>query len=216
MEKLKAVKTIRATAKMQMGPGMEFPGVLIVKRPDEARMEFTVQGLTAVQAYDGKTAWQVMPFMGKKDPEVMTVDEQKEMEEQADMDGSIVDYKSKGNQVELVGKEKVEGADAIKLKVTLKNGDVKYVYLDADNYLEVKEQTKRTIRGSEQEIEATMGDYKEVEGVMMAFSFQGAIKGHEEKQIITIDKIEVNIPVEDALFKMPPPAPKPAADTPKN
>lgn len=216
MEKLKAVKTMRATAKMQMGPGMEFPGVLIVKRPASARLEFTVQGLTAVQAYDGKTAWQVMPFMGKKDPEVMTADEQKEMEDQADMDGAIVDYKSKGNQVEMVGKEKVEGADAIKLKVTLKNADVKYVYLDADNYLEVKEEMKRTVRGSEQEIETTMGDYKEVEGVMMAFSFASAIKGHQEKQSVTVEKVEVNVPLEDSLFKMPPPAPKPAADTPKN
>ncbi len=215
MEKLKAVKTMRATAKMEMGPGMEFPGVLIVKRPDEARLEFTVQGLTGIQAYNGKSAWQVMPFMGKKDPEAMTADEQKEMEEQADMDGPIVDYKSKGHQVELVGKEKVEGADAIKLKVTLKNGDVKYVYLDADNYLEVKEETKRNIRGSEQEIETTMGDYKEVDGVMMAYSFEGSIKGHQEKQKITLEKIEFNVPIDDGLFKMPTPAPKPAADAPK-
>jgi outer membrane lipoprotein-sorting protein len=216
MDKLKAVKTMRATAKMEMGAGMEFPGVLIVKRPASARLEFTVQGLTAVQAYDGKIAWQIMPFTGKKDPEVMTADEQKEMEEQADMDGPIVDYKSKRNQVEMVGKEKAEGADVIKLKVTLKNGDVKYVYLDADNYLQVKEETKRTVRGSEQEIETIMGDYKEVDGVMMAFAFEGGIKGHQEKQKITLEKIEINVPVEDALFKMPPPAPKPPVEAPKN
>lgn len=214
MDKLKAVKTMRSTAKMQMG-GMELPGVLIVKRPGSARLEFTVQGLTAIQAYDGKTAWQVVPFMGKKDPEEMTADERKEMEEQADMDGPIVDYKSKGNQVELVGKEKVEGADAIKLKVTLKNGDVKNVYLDADNYLQVKEETKRNIRGSEQEVETIMGDYKEVDGVMVPFAFEGGIKGQQEKQKITLEKVEFNVPVDDALFKMPPPAPKPAADEPK-
>src|SRR5579884_2911594 len=109
-DKLKSVQTIKATATMSMG-GMEIPGVIIQKRPQMARMEFTVQGLTAVQAYDGKEAWQVMPFMGKKDPELMSADEAKETEEDADIDGPLVDYKSKGHQVELLGKEKIEGTD---------------------------------------------------------------------------------------------------------
>ena len=128
-DKLKSVQSIRSTATMTMGPGMEAPGVLVQKRGNLARLEFTVQGLTAVQAYDGKNAWQVMPFMGKKDPELMSADEAKEVEEMADMDGPMVDYKSKGNQVELLGKEKVEGTDAYKLKVSLKNGDVQTVYI---------------------------------------------------------------------------------------
>jgi outer membrane lipoprotein-sorting protein len=83
MDKLKSVQTVKMTATMAMGPGMEAPGVLIQKRGNLARLEFTVQGLTAVQAYDGKNAWQIMPFMGKKDPEFMSADEAKEVEEMA-------------------------------------------------------------------------------------------------------------------------------------
>ena len=148
-EKLKSVKTIKSTATMSMGPGMEAPGVLIQKRPDFARLEFTVQGLTAVQAYDGKNGWQIMPFMGKKEPELMSADEAKETQEMADLDGPLIDYQSKGHRVEFEGKEKVEGTDAYKLKVTLKNGDVQTIYIDSDSFLEIKEVTKRTIRGTE-------------------------------------------------------------------
>jgi len=210
-DKLKSVQAMKTTATMSMGPGMEAPGVVYVKRPNMARLEFTVQGLTAVQAYDGKTAWAIMPFMGKKDAEAMSADETKEMQEMGDIDGPLVDYKSKGNQVELLGKEKIEGTDAYKLKVTLKNGDVQTFYLDGDSFLEIKEETKRTVRGTEQEFESSIGDYKEVNGIMVPFAIESSAKGHPEKQKITITKVEMNVPVDDSMFKMPPPAPAPAA-----
>lgn len=218
MDKLKAVQSIKSTATMAMGPGMEAPGLLIQKRGNLARLEFTIQGLTAVQAYDGKNAWQIMPFMGKKDPELMSSDEAKEVEEMADIDGPLVDYKTKGNQVELLGKDKIEGTDAYKMKVSLKNGDVQTFYIDADSFLEIKEETKRNVRGTEQVVESSIGDYKEVNGIVLPFAIESGVKGSNEKQKLTINKIEINVPADDSIFKMPPPAPKtdaPKADAPK-
>jgi len=217
-DKLKRVKSIKSTATMSMGPGIEAPGTLIQKRPALARLEFTVQGLTAVQAFDGKNGWQIMPFMGKKDPELMSADEAKEIEENADLDGPLVDYKSKGHQVELQGKEKIEGTDAYKLKVTLKNGDVQTIYIDSDSFLDIKEVTKRTVRGTEQEIESAIGDYKPVDGIMFPFAVESGIKGTDQKQKLTITKVELNVPADDSIFKMPAAAPKadaPKTDTPK-
>jgi len=218
-EKLKGVQSIKTSATMTMGPGMELPGIVIQKRPMLARLEFTAQGMTAVQAYDGKEAWQIMPFMGKKDPELMSADEAKETEEMADVDGPLVDYKGKGHQLELLGKEKIEGTDAYKLKLTLKNGDVQTIYIDADSFLEIKEVTKRTVRGTDLEVESSIGDYKEVNGIMFPFAVENQVKGTDQKQKITITKIELNVPADDSLFKMPAAAPKadaPKADTPKN
>jgi len=211
MDKLKAVQTIRSTGKMEVGPGIEAPGIFIQKRPDMTRLDFQVQVLPATQAYDGKAAWAIMPFMGKKDPELMPADETKEMQEEADIDGPLVDYKAKGNQVELVGKENVEGTPAYKLKVTLKNGNVKYMYLDADSGLQIKEEEKRIMHGSEQETEASLGDYREVNGVMFPFAIENGIKGSPQKEKITIEKLEINVPLDEASFKMPAVAPAPAA-----
>jgi len=218
LDKLKSVQTIKSTATMAMGPGLEAPGMLIQKRGNLARLEFTVQGLTAVQAYDGKNAWQIMPFTGKKDPELMPADEAKEIEETADVDGPLVDYKSKGHQVELLGKEKVEGTDAYKLKVSLKNGDVLTVYIDADSFLTIKEETKRTVRGTEQVVEQSIGDYKDVNGLIIPFAMESGVKGSQEREKLTISKIELNVPADDSIFKMPAaPAPAPAKpDAPKN
>jgi outer membrane lipoprotein-sorting protein len=203
LEKLKSAQTIRMTGKMALSQGMEAPIVIEFKRPNQMRLEFSLQGLTGVQAYNGKTGWQIMPFGGKKDPEPMGEDDVKEAAEQADFEGPLVDYKAKGNKVELVGKEKVEGTDTYKLKVTLKNGDVQYIYLDADSYLEIRNESKRTIRGSEREIEGSIGDYKNEGGLILPHSFEQGAKGSQEKQKVTIEKVEINPPIDDSRFKMP-------------
>lgn len=202
LARLEAVQSVRMSGKMTMGPGMEFPMTVELKRPGRIRVEFTVQGSLGVQAYDGKAGWAISP-MGSKQPEPMPAEAVKAMEEQADYDGPLVDYKAKGNQVELVGKEKVEGSDAYKLKVTLKGGDVRYLYLDADAYLLVKAESRRTIRGTEVVAEVTFGEYKEAGGVLWPHSIQVGAKDRPEKQSMTFDKVEVNLPIDDARFKMP-------------
>lgn len=203
LDKIKAVQTIRITGTMTVGPGMEAPFVMEQKRPNLLRMEFTLQGMTGIQAFDGKSGWQLMPFAGRKDPEPMPEDQLKQMQEQADFDGALIDAKSKGNTVELVGKEKVEGSDAYKLKLTLKNGDVRYVYLDADQFLEIRSEGKTTIRGTEIEGEGTVGDYKEVGGLMFGFAVESGQKGSPQKMKMTIKNIELNPTLDDARFKMP-------------
>jgi outer membrane lipoprotein-sorting protein len=203
IEKIKGIKTARMTGKMLVGPGIEAPVVMELKRPNLLRLDFTVQGMVGTQAYDGKTGWSLMPFTGSKVPQQMSADELKMTEEQADMDGPLVDYKEKGNTVELLGKEKVEGADAYKLKVTMKNGTVRTLYIDAEHFLQIKDEAKRTVRGTEMETETIYGDYKEVDGMMFPYSIDSGQKGNPQRQKITVEKIELNVPIDDARFKMP-------------
>lgn len=218
LDKIRAVQSMRITGKMMVGPGMEAPMVIETSRPHKVRMEFTFQGMTGIQAYDGKAGWSVMPFMGKKDPEPMSADDLKQAEEQADMDGPLVDYKEKGHTVEYLGKDEVEGTPVHKLKVTKKNGDIQTLYLDADSFLEIKAEGKTKVRGQEIEGETTFGDYKEVGGLIMAHSIQSKMKGGPgQGQTITFEKIEINPDIPASRFEMPAKpaeAPKPA-ETPK-
>jgi outer membrane lipoprotein-sorting protein len=211
LEKIKAQETLRASGRMTLSPGVEAPVVMEQKRPGSFRLELTLQGQTAVQAYDGQTGWQVNPFEGQKEPALLGPDELKAAQEQADLDGPLVDYKEKGHQIELVGREQVAGRDAYKLKVTLKSGDVRYLYLDAGTFLEFKQEGKRVRRGAEQETETVYGDYKAEGGVLMPHSYEAGVKGSAQKQKVLIDKVEVNPPLDDARFKLPPGASKPDA-----
>ena len=201
-DKLAAVKSMRLTGKMAMA-GIEAPFTMLKKRPDMVKMEFTVQGMTGTQAYDGSNGWMLMPFMGKKDPEALSGDMLKELKEQADFDGPFIDYAKKGHKVELLGKGEAEGTPAYKVKLTTKEGNETTVYIDAETFLEVKMEAKRKMQGQEIEGETTLGNYQEVEGLLIPFSIEVKPKGAPAGQTITIEKAEINPTIEDAAFKMP-------------
>src|ERR1700724_1594860 len=123
-EAVHALKTLRRTGKMLINEGkVQFAYNQIKKRPLEVRTEVTIQGMTAVQAFDGTEGWQISPFQGRKDPERMSADDIKSMMEDAEMDGPLVDWKEKGSTIEYVGREDVEGTKAYKIKATRKNGE---------------------------------------------------------------------------------------------
>lgn len=214
-DKLKAVQSERISGKMVMGQGMEAPFTMEMARPNKMRMEFTLQGMTGVQAFDGKTGWSVMPFMGKTEPEAMPEEDVKRMEEQADIDGLLLDYKEKGRQVEYVGKEDLEGTPVHKLKVTQKNGDVVYVYIDAEQFLQLKQAGKTKIRGQEVESETIFGDFKTVEGLVFPHSIEQKAQGMPSGMVMTISKIEVNPGLADSRFAMPAAEKKEAPAPPK-
>ena len=214
VQKIKAIKSIKMTAKI-IQQGLEIPLVIQQKRPRMVRADVTFQGKSQTMAYDGVTGWKVDPFQGSSDPEKIAGDDLKEAEEQADIDGPLIDYKEKGHTVELVGKEDMEGTSVYKLKLTLKNGDVRNIYLDAENYLELKVSMKRKTPGGEIEVDQYVGNYKPVNGVLFAFSLETKVKGQTANQI-TIDKIETDVAIEDSAFKMPaPPAEKPKTEEKK-
>jgi hypothetical protein len=208
-EKIEAIKTLRRTGKFTGGGGFEAVVIRENKRPQMARQEFSIQGMTGVTAYDGKTGWKIEPWGGKKDPEALGEEEMKGIQEDADFDGPLVNYQQKGNKVEFVGAEPVEGTDAFKLKVTLKNGDVRYYFMDTDYYVPIKIESKRTVRGAEREFETSLGDYKEVAGVYLPHSIESGLKGSLNKSQITFEKIEANVALEDSRFKQPTVAAKP-------
>lgn len=204
-EKMESVKTMRVTGKAVFGGGMEAPTVRETMRPNKFRLEFTFQGMTGTQAYDGKSGWSIMPFQGKTDPEKMSEDDVKEVQDDADVDGPLVDYKAKGHQVELVGKEDVEGASAYKLKVSKKGGDTDYHFIDAETYLPIKVTSKRKVQGTEMEFEQLMSDYKSVDGFVMAHSIQNRAAGGAMGGGMTFvfEKVELNPSIKEDRFLMP-------------
>jgi len=213
MEKIKAIQSVDMKVKANQ-QGLEFPGRLEWKRPDKLRIEMTIQGKTMVQGYDGKTAWTIMPFLGSPDAQAMSADDAKDVIEQADMDGPMIDYKAKGNTVELLGREDVDGAPADKLKVTMKNGDVTYLYVDAETGLTVKETSKHKQQGSEIEVDSYLTNYKPVNGVLFPFAIENKVQGKSMGQF-TIEEVKPNVAIDDQAFVMPAPAPKPAAEKEK-
>ncbi len=203
IDKIKAIKTVRMTGKLNAGGGFTAAQTEENQRPNLVRETFSLQGMTAVTAYDGATGWQIQPFGGKKDPELMGEDDLKDLLLDSDFDGPLVDYKEKGNTVEFLGHDVVDGDDALRLKVTLKDGDIIYYYLDPDTFLEIRKEVQEFIRGSVRESVFEMGSYKPVAGVMYPFSISQGSKANPAAQTTTVEKIEVNVPINPADFAVP-------------
>jgi outer membrane lipoprotein-sorting protein len=212
LEKIQAIQSMRLTGTLSVGDAA-MPSLLEVKRPNKTRWEFTVNGQTAVQAYDGTTAWAAVPFAGRAEPERMSAEDSKDMELQADMDGPLVNYRAKGHRVELMGLEKIADHDAWRLKVTLRNGDVRDVFLDLKTHLQIVTVAHRIVQGKPAEIESKVGDYREVGDILLPYSFETTARGIPQKQSVRFDKIELNVPIEDSRFRMP--AAKKPAEAPQ-
>ncbi len=210
VEKIKAIKTLRQSGRLETSGGFTARLSEERKAPDMLRESLTIQGMSRIDAYDGTTGWRISPFSGRKDPEVMGEDQLRGFVEDADFYGPLVDYQAKGNTLEYLGHATVDGDDAYRLKVTLKNGDFIYYFLDPDTFLEIRTEKHEFIRGSVHESVQNYGSYKQVAGVYFPFSLEeGSVKDPSETKI-TVDKIEPNIDLPDSVFKMPAPPPVPS------
>jgi hypothetical protein len=203
LDKIKAAKTRLTTGKVKSGRRRIAVFGQMNMRPDLVRQNLSMQGMTAVQAYDGSVGWQTQPFRGRKDPELMGEDNLRDLLLAADFDGPLVDYAEKGNTVEYLGHDAVDGDDALRLKVTLKNGDIVYYYLDPDTCLEIRKETQQFIRGSVRERVVDVGSYKAVGGVMYPFWISEGPRNNPGTQVTTIEKIEVNVAFQDSDFAVP-------------
>jgi outer membrane lipoprotein-sorting protein len=201
IQKLKSINTMKLTLKF-VTQGIEGPATVFNKRPNKFRLNATIQGMEMVQAYDGTTAWAIYPFEGNPDPQKLPEDQTKDLAEDADIDGALMDYQKKGHQLELMGKEEVEGTDTYKLKLTLKNGNIRYIYLDSEYFLPIKTTTKVKRGEQEYEVETYQGDFKEIDGLIIPHSQEIKMGGNTIRQL-TLEKVELNPDLDDSMFFMP-------------
>ena len=226
LTKWRAVQTLSWSGKMDAGgnnqryvkiPGMppkpaskdpaaqvQLPFVMEMMRPRKSRLEIEFNGQTALQVYDGTQGWKVRPFLNRHDVEPFTADELKVAADQADLDGELVDHAAKGTKVELEGVEQVEGHDAYKLKLTLKNSQILHEWIDAKSFLEVKlEGTPRRLDGKYHPVSIFMRDYRAVNGLQIPHLIETSVQGVQRTEKIQIEKVVVNPRLDELRFSKP-------------
>jgi len=207
LKKIRSVQSLRQEGHATTGAGRQAHVVREVKRPGRVRFEFTVQGVTAVFASDGQHGWRVSPFEADMGPKALPEEAVAEALEQGDIEGPLVDWKAKGHQVELVGRETVGGHDAYKLKLTLKSGSVRYEYLDVKTLRQLRADSTRLVRGQAVQIQTTFDDYSKTNGILFPHLVVVQAVGRPQSLRVVVDTITVNPPLDDKRFAMPPTQP---------
>ena len=205
LQNLDALNSLRLAGTLRVNGGtVELALITLVKRPHFIRVDATLQALTQVQAYDGAQAWQINPFQGRKDPEKLSADDAKGLgEDAADFDGVLVNYQKKGYTLDYLGTEDIDGTEAHKLRVTRPNGDITYVYLDPDAFLEIRTVNRRIEHGVPNETITDYGDYEKVNGVYIPLALEFWTKGSTDHQKVQYDKAQANVTADDAEFQFP-------------
>jgi hypothetical protein len=200
-----SVKSKRAlVAEKAAAPQVQLPFTLEMKRPHKSRLQIDFAGKTAVQVYDGTNGWKLRPFLNRNDVEPFTPEEVQSEAGQEEFDGPLVDYAAKGTRVELEKVEPVEGRGAYKLKLTMKNGLVRHVWIDTQSFLDVKvDGVPRRMDGKMRDVWVFQRDFRSVQGVMMPFVLETAVDGYPSTHKMTIGKVKLNPNLADALFSKP-------------
>lgn len=202
-QKMQEVKSMKIIGSVKM-MGMEFPFTSYNVTPDKFYFELSVQGKSIKQGYDGTTAWSVNPMGGSPVPEAVEGDEANNIKERARIFDKLTTYKEDGASVELTGKEQLNNKDVFKIIYKGADGKTITYFVDAENYMVVSIQKKINMQGSTMDSETFYSNYKEIEGVKIAYSFEVKVKNSPMgSQEVIIDKIEINTLVEDKIFVLP-------------
>src|SRR6266481_8329453 len=215
VDKLKAVQSERVTGRIAFARGVEGIFVVELKRPLKMHVEISVEGQTIVRVYDGKSSgWMINPFAGSNDIQPLSAEDLKNISDESDFDGPLVDYQTKGNQIELVGKESLDDKPVYRLKLTNKNGDIRFYFFDPSSFLLLKWEGIRKTADQEIPWESFFSDFHEIKGLKYPFRIEQGSPGTEIRQTLTAEKIEIDPQIDDSRFAKPVPLDAPAAPAP--
>jgi hypothetical protein len=198
IERIKHEQTQRLTGRISL-PAGSGPLLVEMKRPGMMREQVTLNGKSQIRTTDGTVGWGVGTLREASSPQQVDAQELDNLAVSADFEGPLVDYKEKGNRIELAGKEKVEKRMAYKLVISMKNGENRIDFIDSKTYLELKWQG----RVSDNVFESYFRDYRRVKGLLYAFEIDSGLLGQPANQKIILEKVDVNPPLDDARFKKP-------------
>lgn len=201
-----AVKTLTFTGELDVGgkKNTELPFVLKMKRPYKSRLEIRFEDKTALQIFDGAQGWKYRPFLGREEVEPFSPAETKEASSWAGLDGPLIDYQVKGTRVALEGSDMIEGSPAYKLKLTLKDGETRHLWVDAETFLERKiEGEPRRLDGKMHTVAIFFRDFRPENGLAVPHTFETVVDGVRQTRKMTIERVAVNTPLDDMQFAKP-------------
>jgi hypothetical protein len=206
-DKWAKVYSVHRTGVFVIGPGMEAPvsGVILSKPFKGGYSDFTWQGMTAKNAMRGDSGWNYQPFSGKRDADPMSPNEIRSGKLSNDPQGLLFNYKEKGYTVEYLGTDDMDGTDVYKIRLTTKEGDMVYYYIDVETSYVLKEVTRIKLKDKEEKSATIFSDFRKTDfGVILPFSQQAVDDdGNPQGGPTNFSKIEINTVVDASVFDKP-------------
>lgn len=147
---------------------------------------------------DGVVYWENSIMSG---PRILEGDELTSALREAAID-RLTHWRDYYTSAELVGTDTIDGAVAYKVVMEPTEGETETSFFDRKTGLLVRVESTYKHEMGDLPLIVTMGDYREVDGVMMPYSTVVAVMGQDRK--VTVEEIRHNIDMPDTLFAIPP------------
>ncbi len=199
LERLRSLTAVRGKATMTF-QGMEAPFTVLLRAPNQVRMDGDFGGMALIQAFDGEQAWGQQP--GQMKPAVVEGDGAAALAAEAGLNVmGLVDYEQRGYRVELAGREEIESGEAWKLIVTAPNGFVQQMFIGVEDGLERKRVSQADLGFGLQESTTTFDDYREVGGTMVAHLH--TLTSPMGEMPLQFESFEIDPEIDPDVFFMP-------------
>jgi hypothetical protein len=186
-QKLKALRSIKIVGELH-NQGMVMGITTSIINGVGLRTDITVPDLgSGFQILTPTKGWSLMSFSGPAKPQPLSAEQVTAGQPSIDLQGALLNYKQKGNQVELAGKEMVDSLNCYKLKITFKSGDIKYYFIDDQQFRRVKLLATEIVNGVPTELETLYSDFRRTpQGYLFPY-VQTNKKGTMHVKLVTIN-----------------------------
>jgi hypothetical protein len=197
---------LRATGITRVGD-TEVPFILYTARPNRLRIETLGERGSLVRAYDGEHApWRKDDPL--QPPRRLGRDEEQQFVREAEFDPPYFKPAERGWGLDYAGRVESGGVVMHRLLVTLRNGELTTVFIDAATHRLVRRDVREGVPGGERVVEIHYEDFREVAGVWLPWRIRGVSDGRVLHETVISDYV-ANPSLPGDFFAPP------AADWPK-
>lgn len=202
-DRIRSVKAIRLTGHMEFGQGLSGVDTVEMARGGRVRTTVHLPAGTLIQGYDGRTVWGINPFQGDTAPHPLDAGTTKNVIAGGDMDGPLLDYRARGIRVSVARLDTADGRPAWALMVIRPDSNVDTYFVDTASYRLTRWQGHRLADGAPVTYETYFRDYRQVAGLWYSCRLESHTLGRPGRQLIIVDSVAVDAPVDDGRFRMP-------------
>jgi hypothetical protein len=198
----KNARTMTTSGEYDYG-GIVFPFNTYAKAPDRYKFVVPFGGKYYAQAFDGNKGWKIDAFKNETVPTLLTGKAALAMANESDVEVEtpFVDYKQKGHQAVLVGRDSVQGKWYFNIKFTRKNGEIENYFFDEQTFaLVFKSAPAKNVELGGTLLNISYSDYRDVEGIKIPFKTVCESNG-QMILTITVSKAAINTAIDDNIFQ---------------
>jgi hypothetical protein len=203
-EKWASVKSMVMKSKFNV-QGMDIESKTSIVVGKSFRTEIEVMGNKIITVIDGEGGWMNRPAMmgGTGEPEDLPREQVKAAISQKNIGSTLLIAKNEGAKIELVSKEKLDGAEVYLLKITKKSGEESQVFVSATTGFVVKAINKMNVQGQQVEAEVLYSNYKSIDGLFFPFTVETPSPMGGGNMVVETASIDLNPVLEASIFAKP-------------